>query len=281
MNNTKYVLLQWGSETGSRRWPPNSHDARRRPSCFNGAPRLGLGDGINLNSRGVKGERASMGLRDWVSEMARCGRWCPSPACRFNGAPRLGLGDGEEVEDDKTFFAALQWGSETGSRRWQEAFRAPQVEGESFNGAPRLGLGDGAGRGPVATALPESFNGAPRLGLGDGMAGFPTKFWPLGFNGAPRLGLGDGLCGWSPSRTLTKLQWGSETGSRRWQSPCRPTRSPRASPRFNGAPRLGLGDGRQPTHQRGSPGRTASMGLRDWVSEMGSEWNPPEEHESR
>ncbi len=37
--------------------------------CFNGAPRLGLGDGAALCLVGQGFTLASMGLRDWVSEM--------------------------------------------------------------------------------------------------------------------------------------------------------------------------------------------------------------------
>ncbi len=89
-------------------------------ASFNGAPRLGLGEGLvrrdlaGLRSDASMGLRdwvsekasgsrfhlplhpaASMGLRDWVSEKAICAR-PQRPCCqsRFNGAPRLGLGEG-------------------------------------------------------------------------------------------------------------------------------------------------------------------------------------------
>ncbi len=62
---------------------------------------------------------ASMGLRDWVSEMVRRVDGNSRPRSRFNGAPRLGLGDGLRPA-------------------------APQpMQANGFNGAPRLGLGDG------------------------------------------------------------------------------------------------------------------------------------------
>ncbi len=110
---------------------------------FNGAPRLGLGDGMgSLCSLTELGQAsmglrdwvsemvggavvsrqevsASMGLRDWVSEMARRPSGRRGRAWRgFNGAPRLGLGDGEDTGRQLPYSKALQWGSETGSRRW-------------------------------------------------------------------------------------------------------------------------------------------------------------------
>ncbi len=61
--------LQWGSETGSRRRAVAgivvvSHDSPR----FNGAPRLGLGEGCGVYTSRAADLLASMGLRDWVSE---------------------------------------------------------------------------------------------------------------------------------------------------------------------------------------------------------------------
>ncbi len=184
----------------------------------------------------------------------------------------------------------LQWGSETGSRRRPGDLRCLRGEAARFNGAPRLGLGEGwSGR---------------QLGLSDAR-----------FNGAPRLGLGEGR-GALPFRLPQRwLQWGSETGSRRRGCDnCRsPYRSGAASMGlrdwvsekatiptrrrigwawcFNGAPRLGLGEGavylaqaavelsllqwgsetgsrrRVAPGQRSLPRLPASMGLRDWVSE--------------
>ncbi len=64
------VSLQWGSETGSRRRPHKSSLSRPPDRGFNGAPRLGLGEG--------KGRAPTQGRAD---------------PC-FNGAPRLGLGEG-------------------------------------------------------------------------------------------------------------------------------------------------------------------------------------------
>ncbi len=90
-------------------------------ASFNGAPRLGLGEGCRHRWRRLRC-RASMGLRDWVSEKAA--DWNDSAiriAAGFNGAPRLGLGEG-----------------------W---FTVRSVGGaKCFNGAPRLGLGEGAER---------------------------------------------------------------------------------------------------------------------------------------
>ncbi len=85
--------LQWGSETGSRRRSPALGQRPRRP-------------------------RASMGLRDWVSEKGRWPRQLERPGCRFNGAPRLGLGEGSNnASEVVSVHLRLQWGSETGSRR--------------------------------------------------------------------------------------------------------------------------------------------------------------------
>ncbi len=113
------MRLQWGSETGSRRRPGGFPTVRCSSLCFNGAPRLGLGEGRNgwpvtqadewVASMGLRdwvseketidverraADAASMGLRDWVSEKGR-GSIRPGPGSRrFNGAPRLGLGEG-------------------------------------------------------------------------------------------------------------------------------------------------------------------------------------------
>ncbi len=163
--------LQWGSETGSRRWHRRK-DRRDRIDLggFNGAPRLGLGDGApgwsDMSNSAVlqwgseTGSRrwperrevgpyhlrlASMGLRDWVSEMVR--RFGPTRTSigrGFNGAPRLGLGDGQRPNYyGPSLIGALQWGSETGSRRWPAPTSATPTSATRFNGAPRLGLGDG------------------------------------------------------------------------------------------------------------------------------------------
>ncbi len=64
-------------------------------TCFNGAPRLGLGDGVGQGPDRAAVGGASMGLRDWVSEMV-------SRTATATVADLL----------------TLQWGSETGSRRW-------------------------------------------------------------------------------------------------------------------------------------------------------------------
>ncbi len=59
-----------------------------------------------------------MGLRDWVSEMDSFLVGWNNDQLGFNGAPRLGLGDGALAMGGALFYARLQWGSETGSRRW-------------------------------------------------------------------------------------------------------------------------------------------------------------------
>ncbi len=208
-NGAPRLGLGEGWRSGGRRWGW---------AGFNGAPRLGLGEGIYMQCRGASALRsASMGLRDWVSEKEL-----------------ITMRPAADV-------LALQWGSETGSRRRRVALTDPRID------AARLQWGSETGsrrREAVidATAFPYGFNGAPRLGLGEGAliaeaAGHPSllqwgsetgsRRWSAtsetrpsgasGFNGAPRLGLGDG--GSTPcatSATPPALQWGSETGSRRW-----------------------------------------------------------------
>ncbi len=161
------TMLQWGSETGSRR------RFREPRGCH--PPRA-----------------ASMGLRDWVSEKGNNQRRPDPPTDRFNGAPRLGLGEGYMSTDDQTETPALQWGSETGSRRRTHATphmrRSATLQWGSETGSrrrlwgcPGRPEGQGASMGlrdwvsekvhrintPPAH-LYRSFNGAPRLGLGEG-----------------------------------------------------------------------------------------------------------------
>ncbi len=161
---------------------------------------------------------ASMGLRDWVSEKGGARRRCRPRWPGFNGAPRLGLGEGTRATASMCAaraMRALQWGSETGSRRRK------QSECCGFDQVQSLQWG--------------SETGSRRR------AGHPCRrsWGRCGFNGAPRLGLGEGGLSTQTDAVALLLQWGSETGSRR---------------------RLPV-DGR-----REGAGR-ASMGLRDWVSE--------------
>ncbi len=332
-------LRDWVSEMeGNRRLPGSDR------SGFNGAPRLGLGDGPRRIAGNGQRDCASMGLRDWVSEMAGHlfsaggAAWLASMGLRdwvsemgnsvplttdvddcFNGAPRLGLGDGFGICVKLRENGGLQWGSETGSRRW----RRPLGRGQR-GGPASMGLRDWVSE--MVPSLSASlagatcFNGAPRLGLGDGgspptrsrtselVASMGLRDWvsemviTLGrseralwrFNGAPRLGLGDGVLLLFRPENIDMLQWGSETGSRRW--PFGPCPTPSFGGCFNGAPRLGLGDGARLDRERSDlsllqwgsetgsrrwhlhhprpPWRAhASMGLRDWVSEMA--WSKP------
>ncbi len=83
---------------GLRDWVSEKATVRAYPYFnrlgFNGAPRLGLGEGRCSLGRWPSTSRASMGLRDWVSEKGyRPSTWLASPG-GFNGAPRLGLGEG-------------------------------------------------------------------------------------------------------------------------------------------------------------------------------------------
>ncbi len=161
--------------------------------------------------------------------------------------------------------ARLQWGSETGSRRRRRRHRQ-QDAGRHASMGLRDWVSEKARGRPSSSTPSPSFNGAPRLGLGEGTQ----------------------ACTAAPRRRA-RLQWGSETGSRR--RPARPRTRPRGARQgFNGAPRLGLGEGlgrralsRSPEvlqwgSETGSRRRphgvveggavlSASMGLRDWVSE--------------
>ncbi len=185
---------------------------------------------------------ASMGLRDWVSEKA------PGLGCRRGVLHRASMGLRDWVSEKergqrrlRPSRVPLQWGSETGSRRRFTGRISFDASPLCFNGAPRLGLGEGQVEAADPRTPRKRFNGAPRLGLGEG-------------------GEGCGAGGW---RGL--LQWGSETGSRRREADgltrrrCAPAsmglrdwvsekvRTDQVSYRhhccFNGAPRLGLGEG--------------------------------------
>ncbi len=255
--------LQWGSETGSRRRCKRRTIASAIASGFNGAPRLGLGEGAIQDPSAVPLLPASMGLRDWVSEKdcraAELSRrtvlqWgsetgsrrrkekdAPSsyPCARFNGAPRLGLGEGALTGSSCRPCASLQWGSETGSRRRLARLVDRLGLGGRFNGAPRLGLGEGGqdrisggARGDASMGLRDWVSEKELQGLFYAVpnpASMGLRDWvsekggtasgrsrpSASFNGAPRLGLGEGL--WVTIRWMLvrRLQWGSETGSRR------------------------------------------------------------------
>ncbi len=185
--------LQWGSETGSR---------RRRERVATPAPRrrasMGLRDwvsekGSRKKRRVGEEDRASMGLRDWVSEKVRI-----APA-RTSTAPWL------------------QWGSETGSRR-----RTLSLLWELLLNKASMGLRDwvsekGHGGAPLWFRRRRGgFNGAPRLGLGEGFevragvlsGGLLQWGSETGSRRRGDFGGGEDVGHW--------LQWGSETGSRRW-----------------------------------------------------------------
>ncbi len=214
--------------------------------AFNGAPRLGLGEGLRRVRRAFGRNPPSMGLRDWVSEKAgglgQRDRRRPHPSMglrdwvsekaaglrrvhRHQHPPSMGLRD----------WVSEKGGFSRGRRWWRPT---------SFNGAPRLGLGEGRRAGRRPKARRPSFNGAPRLGLGEGER--------------EQVAL---------AVRIYDLQWGSETGSRRRRRSSRSRSRPRRT--FNGAPRLGLGEGcvgRWFCRRGLGP----SMGLRDWVSEKGN-----------
>ncbi len=127
-------LRDWVSEKGRR----PGHGGLSAGGPFNGAPRLGLGEGVRMAPAAPLNAIPSMGLRDWVSEKVRAGT---RPA---------------------VWASTLQWGSETGSRR-RAALRSATLSRRcSFNGAPRLGLGEG-----VARAVEDHRLRAPSMGLRD------------------------------------------------------------------------------------------------------------------
>ncbi len=187
----------------------------------------------------------------------------------FNGAPRLGLGEGAMSRPSRVATASrLQWGSETGSRRRARRHPRRRRAGPRFNGAPRLGLGEGPSGG-----LDGQQHGQASMGLRD---------WVSEKAGGLILGVGDrerasmGLRDWVSEKGLSKapppecqsyvLQWGSETGSRR---------RPRRAQRLPKGARLQWGSetgSRRRADRQGEVRRrqgSASMGLRDWVSEKG------------
>ncbi len=140
--NASMGLRDWVSEKGRL---PRRRRARRRAS-FNGAPRLGLGEGWLLRRHSF----AYGILLQWGSETGSRRR-----VRRFDVAPYL---DG-----------TLQWGSETGSRRRIGAVGGPrwielQLQWGSETGSRRRGIVK-----DVRARWGRCFNGAPRLGLGEGL----------------------------------------------------------------------------------------------------------------
>ncbi len=132
-------MLQWGSETGSRRRTRTIPLQLLDPLAerFNGAPRLGLGEGARLAAMGIGPDLASMGLRDWVSEKGSGRVRAAAVGARFNGAPRLGLGEGSVNWSSALWLRTLQWGSETGSRR-----RYGILKGRVMESRASMGLRD-------------------------------------------------------------------------------------------------------------------------------------------
>ncbi len=261
-------LLQWGSETGSRRRSLLAKGLEAEAKCFNGAPRLGLGEGhgrqhpVRLSchraSMGLRdwvsekghrqdcpahGPQASMGLRDWVSEKA----WSTPLAAGMVGE-RASMGLRDWVSEKAAVLVPrpaavrgmLQWGSETGSRR--------RTEPTSVATAAALRLQWGSETGSRRRAGPAA--SAARLHLAS--MGFRDWVSEKAKPGASRSLLWRALQWGSETGSRRRfqsgtplvaaylLQWGSETGSRRRSAAARATASAR--------------------------GR-ASMGLRDWVSE--------------
>ncbi len=211
----KCSCLQWGSETGSRRrrrraavavgprcpsmglrdWvsekaTPPAARVPFRAVTFNGAPRLGLGEGMTVGGLALSRQDPSMGLRDWVSEKGS------SAPC---GTPRR---------------PCLQWGSETGSRRRTDgacAIHAPAI--------PSMGLRDWVSeKACCLTAFRP--RGAPSMGLRDWVSEKERKRRIASTKRRPSMGLRDWVSEKDPidrsgARCQPRLQWGSETGSRR------------------------------------------------------------------
>ncbi len=246
---------------GSRPVPP------ALSACFNGAPRLGLGEGHADPARVGAVALASMGLRDWVSEKAATPNRCKRSASGFNGAPRLGLGEGTPNRRPmsrtswelqwgsetgsrrrrapvalRRTHARLQWGSETGSRRRTAPVRMPITVSVLLQWGSETGSRRREASCPTPISTPElqwgSETGSRRREEGQHIAGGV-------------LNASMGLRDWVSEKELLQaqagklyrqLQWGSETGSRRRDTT--PNRAATPASRFNGAPRLGLGEGR-------------------------------------
>ncbi len=153
------------------------------------------------------------------------------------------------------------WVSEKGS-----SFIFSSASPRRFNGAPRLGLGEG-----IDEHLDDQEEKVLQWGSETGSRRRNPTFNTSGMDGPASMGLRDWV---SEKDVMVKLhvaapialQWGSETGSRRR---ILTARSPRSRRRFcfNGAPRLGLGEGPASGAWGPAVGHGASMGLRDWVSE--------------
>ncbi len=212
--------LQWGSETGSRRRKLAGVASLSHTISvpFNGAPRLGLGEGHGTPLHPPATPPPSMGLRDWVSEKA---------ADKINAEIRA---------------MTLQWGSETGSRRRRAAAPTPTAEAPAFNGAPRLGLGEGH---KGVEIIPEdaglqwgSETGSRRRRV---LRGQPPR------HPRPSMGLRDWVSEKGECSELSRRRRIPSMGLRDWVSEkaihqVHPPSPLRLS--FNGAPRLGLGEGR-------------------------------------
>ncbi len=212
-------------------------------ACFNGAPRLGLGDGRSAPGPAPRLPPASMGLRDWVSEMG-CSPQSARRSCLcFNGAPRLGLGDGLAADlNGLASSVLLQWGSETGSRRWRQSATAPQSGSPWLQWGSETGSRRWAGRAGRAREHPSASMGL-REWVSEMVCGASGIVCSLAcFNGAPRLGLGDG----TGNLRRVRREGGASMGLRDWVSEMVLVQTGtyvKALPGFNGAPRLGLGDG--------------------------------------
>ncbi len=187
----------------------------------------------------------------------------------------------------------LQWGSETGSRRrpYNRSTGAPHKASAS------MGLRDWVSEKAVVD-IAENLRQDASMGLRDWVSekapdhDLPVGVAPMGLQWGSETGSRRRKAEASLAKAQEALlQWGSETGSRRRGGGRdsaaellfhRFNGAPRlglgegylltgyacASTSFNGAPRLGLGEGT--TTGAANPNRAiASMGLRDWVSEKG------------
>ncbi len=235
--------LQWGSETGSRRRRPGpSGWPRATGPRFNGAPRLGLGEGALVSPHRGPGGAASMGLRDWVSEKAEAFILMRASSKWLQWGSETGSRRRVMVQWINLTPVLLQWGSETGSRRRRRpkrSRRAPtaRLQWGSETGSrrrerqhrhPRLSLHASMGlRDWVSEKADRAVERLPRRGASMGLRDWVSEKGWVGYIEITRAHRASmGLRDWvsekaarSAPRTSgsSSLQWGSETGSRRRQ----------------------------------------------------------------
>ncbi len=213
------------------------------PASFNGAPRLGLGEGRGSCWQRRHRCRASMGLRDWVSE---------------KGTGRQGRGRRG---------GRLQWGSETGSRRRPSSGRRDRVTRRAS-----MGLRDWVSEKARAELVTSHRSPRASMGLRDWVS---EKVASIALKNERKFKLQWGSETGSRRRLPARSRWCSvplaSMGLRDWVSEKGGHLPP--ARRGRGAS-MGLRDwvsekARRWRHRQGLR-PVASMGLRDWVSEKGA-----------